>query len=44
MWRKGQTTEKSDVLAAPDEAPKADAAGSVGDGEVKAGVSVGGGK
>jgi len=44
MRRKGQTTEKSDVLAAPDEAPKADAAGSVGDGEVKAGVSVGGGK
>jgi len=48
MRRKGKDTQRSEVLATPDEAPKADASGSasgsVGDGKVKAGVSVGGGK
>ena len=46
MRRKGKDTERSEVLATPDEAPKADAeaSGSAGDGKVKAGLSVGGGK
>ena len=47
MRRKGQMEQKSDALATPEEAPKdgaASATGSAGNGEVKAGVSVGGGK
>ena len=46
LRRKGKDTERSEVLATPDEAPKADAeaSGAAGDGKVKAGVSVGGGK
>jgi hypothetical protein len=48
MRRKGQTGERSEVLAAPDEAPKdapkADALGAAGDGKVKGSVSLGGGK
>jgi hypothetical protein len=48
MRRKGQTGERSEVLAAPDEAPKdapkAEASGSASGGKVKGGVSLGGGK
>lgn len=55
MRRKGQMEQHSDALATPDELPKDGAApadgaatgsatGSAGGGEVKAGVSVGGGK
>lgn len=44
--RKGNTGERSEVLAAPDELPAPDAAasGSAADGKVEAGVSIGGGK
>ncbi len=55
MRRKGQMEQRSDALATPAEAPKdgaagapgtgaASATGSAGGGEVKAGISVGGGK
>lgn len=46
LRRKGKTDQRSEVLAAPDQAPKTDASatGSAGGGAVKAGVSVGGGK
>ncbi|MBK7827323.1 DUF4398 domain-containing protein [Nannocystis sp.] len=47
MRRKGQMEQHSDALATPEEAAPeagASASGSAGGGEVKAGVSVGGGK
>ena len=45
MRRKGQDSQRSEVLATPDEPkPAAEGSGSLGDGKVKAGLSVGGGK
>lgn len=49
LRRKGKTDQRSEVLAAPDQLPAsgagdASATGTAGGGEVKAGVSVGGGK